>query len=87
MSQERRGSDEMREEYEFAPGSGVRGKYYDRYRQSVSPAITAAKSQFVSTTSTAARHRVPSITIRVSYPVHLPSPKLQIPSFPSVHAG
>jgi hypothetical protein len=85
MSQEPRGPEDMREEYDFPPGQGVRGKYYERYRRSFS--ITTAESPFVCTTSTGAQHPVPRVTMPVAYPVHLPSPKLQVASFPTVHAS
>jgi len=33
MSPENEIPDEMRDEYDFAPGRGVRGKYFDQYRE------------------------------------------------------
>jgi hypothetical protein len=33
MSLENESPDEMRDEYDFAPGRGVRGKYFDQYQE------------------------------------------------------
>lgn len=87
MSRERSDPDEMRPEYEFPPGMGVRGKYHDRYRASATPAITAIASPFVTPVSTAVQHLVARITVAVASPVHPPSPTLQVASFPTGHAS
>ena len=76
----------MRDEYDFAPGQGVRGKYYESYRQSILPGITVAGSPFVSITSTGLQYPVRGIATPASYPAHLPSPKLQV-AFQEAHAG
>ena len=47
MSQEGNLDDEMRNEYEFPPGGGVRGKYYERYREDVTFSITMTPATFI----------------------------------------
>jgi hypothetical protein len=68
----------MRAEYDFPPGQGVRGKYYERYRASVTPAITAVESPFVSPVRTAVQYPIARIALPIASPVHLPSPMLQL---------
>jgi hypothetical protein len=70
MSQENNQQD-MRAEYDIR--GGVRGKYFERYRQSIkfddSPLVVK---------NTASAPQIGSITRPLSYPTPLPSPRLQI---------
>jgi len=85
MSQENERQEDMRPDYDIR--GGVRGKYFERYRQSVS--IWFEDSPLVAK-NTASRPQIGSITRPLSYPPPLPSPRLQIADptqLTTTHAG
>lgn len=71
MSQENEQQEDMRPEYDIR--GGVRGKYFEQYRQS----IRVEDSPLVAK-NTASAPQIGSITRPLSYPPALPSPRLQI---------
>lgn len=46
MSRENNPADEMRDEYDFRPGGGVRGKYYERFHEGVMFTVTITSPIF-----------------------------------------
>jgi hypothetical protein len=80
-------NEEMREEYEFGPGGGVRGKYYARYTQGASvKLIFDAEHQYVAN-STSSAPCIGAITRSEPYPLNA---KIQIQLgslLAPVHAG
>jgi hypothetical protein len=80
---------EMRAEYDIA--GGVRGKYFERYRQGTATTITLAiePSALVNITTSRASSTV-SITRSTSYPITSPSRRTQPSNYivaDPVHAG
>lgn len=74
MSQE--GSEQdMRPEYDIR--GGVRGKYFDRYRDRASISVAFTGSPLIAE-STASAQVITVVTLPASYPVPLPSPKIEI---------
>jgi hypothetical protein len=66
-------NEEMQEEYEFRPGRGVRGKYYERYTQRASVKLVfSAGSSFVAGISSSAPS-IGVITKPQSYPFNIES--------------
>ncbi len=74
-------NEEMRNEYEFRPGRGVRGKYYERYTQGPSVRLVfSAGPSFVANISSSAPS-IGVITKPQSYPFNIDS------LFALVHEG
>lgn len=67
--------DEMRDEYDFAPEGGVRGKYYERYRAAMG--LDLPDSPLIAK-NTSAGSGIGSITRPLTWPTPYPSPSLQI---------
>jgi len=80
-------SERMRDEYDFRPGQGTRGKYYERYTQHMSfTLLSQVHPPFVAATTSSATP-VGEITKPDAYPFH---PKIQIQLgnlLASVHAS
>jgi len=76
MNQENDRGDEMRDEYEFPPGGGVRGKYYERYRAGVTFHITMTPATFL--INATGVNQLEDVHVSREFPEHtLPSTRLQ----------
>jgi hypothetical protein len=76
MNQENDSDEEMRDEYEFHPGGGVRGKYYERYRAGVTFSVTVTAATFL--INATGMNQLKDVHLSREFPEYtLPSPRLQ----------